>query len=381
AVVAVAAALLIAVVVVRNAFVAQFAEVRPQRALAAWPGHPQAELWSGLTGIAAATRAGRPVSPATLAMLMDAARKSPLAAEPFLVRGVQGRLAGNESLAGKAFLAAELRDGRSVPARYFLADHDLRSGDARDGLRQIAVLARMIPNGVVALSPFVASYAQDPRNWPQLRALFQSNPNLGDSALSALAADPRNADLVLRLAPRTGAQGLWANRLVQTLVTAGDYAKAGQVWRRVNDVSGPPGALIYDSGFTDATAPGPFNWTLTSSPLGLAERRGGRLHVIYYGQDDGVLASQLLLLEPGRYRLAMQATGDVAGLLSWTVTCADSSAQLLKLAVASRTDGSFTVPAGCTAQRLELAGSAPELPRTVDVTIGGLSLQREPARG
>lgn len=368
-------------VVVRNAFVAQFAEVRPQRALAAWPGHPQAELWSGLTGIAAATRAGRPVSPATLAMLMDAARKSPLAAEPFLVRGVQGRLAGNESLAGKAFLAAELRDGRSVPARYFLADHDLRSGDARDGLRQIAVLARMIPNGVVALSPFVASYAQDPRNWPQLRALFQSNPNLGDSALSALAADPRNADLVLRLAPRTGAQGLWANRLVQTLVTAGDYAKAGQVWRRVNDVSAPPGALIYDSGFTDATAPGPFNWTLTSSPLGLAERRGGRLHVIYYGQDDGVLASQLLLLEPGRYRLAMQATGDVAGLLSWTVTCADSSAQLLKLAVASRTDGSFTVPAGCTAQRLELAGSAPELPRTVDVTIGGLSLQREPARG
>jgi len=370
-------------VVVRNAVVAQFAEVRPQRAAAAWPGHPEAELWSGLTGIAAATRAGEPVSPATLATMTDAARKAPLAAEPFLVRGVQARLAGNESLAGQAFHAAELRDGRSVPARYFLADHDLRSGNAADGLRQISILARMIPNGVVALSPFVASYAQDPRHWAQLRKLFRSDPNLGDAALSVLAADPRNADLVLQLAPAAAAPGIWGRQLVLTLVTAGDYAKAYQAWRRVNDPRGSPGALIYDPGFTDATAPGPFNWTLTSSSLGLAERRGGRLHVVYYGQDDGVLASQLLLLKPGPYRLAMQASGDAANarLLSWTVTCADSGGQLLKLGVAARADGVFTVPSDCTAQRLELAGSAPELPRTVDVTIGGLSLVREPAGG
>ena len=94
AIVAVGAALLIAVVVVRNAAVAQFAEVRPERAVAAWSSNPRAELWSGLTRIAAATRAGKPVDREPLALLADAARKDPLAAEPFLVRGIQARLTG-----------------------------------------------------------------------------------------------------------------------------------------------------------------------------------------------------------------------------------------------------------------------------------------------
>ena len=50
---------------------------------------------------------------------------------------------------------------------------------------------------------------------------------------------------------------------------------------------------MYDGGFTDSKSHGPFNWTLTSSTIGLAEREpGGRLHVIYYGQEEGVLASE-----------------------------------------------------------------------------------------
>ena len=362
----------------RNALVVQFAELRPERAAAAWPGHPKAELWSGLTTIAAAARAGRPVSPDVLESMADAARKAPLAAEPFLVRGVQARLAGDENLAGKAFRAAELRDGRSVPARYFVADHDLRTGQAAHGLREIAILARMIPNGIQALSPFVASYASNRSNWPQIRALFRSDPKLADAALTSLAADPRNSELVLELAPaRSDSPPLWAGELVRVLASAGEYAKAYDIWRRVNRVSRPAGALIYDSAFSDEKAPQPFNWTLTSSSLGLAERQGGgRLHVVYYGQDDGVLASQLLLLKPGRYQLDMQVGGDAGNppMLSWTVTCANAATPLLKLGISGRTDGSFTVPSGCAAQKLELVGSAPDLPRTVDVTIGRLSL-------
>jgi hypothetical protein len=370
-------------VVVRNAFVAQFAEVRPQRALAAWPKHPNAELWSGLTEIAAATRAGRPVSQTTLASLMDAARKAPLAAEPFLVRGIEARLAGDETLAGEAFRAAELRDGRSVPARYFLADHDLRTSDVARGLHEISVLARMIPNGIAALSPSVAGYASDPRNWPQIRALFRADPPLADAVLSSLAADPRNSDLVLQLAPlgdRSGA--LWTGRLIKALVTAGDYEQAYPVWRSLSHAKQPPGALIYDAGFSDSKSRAPFNWTLTSSALGLAERQGGgRLHVVYYGQDDGVLARQLLLLKPGRYRLRMRGSGDAGNTapLNWTVTCAGSATQLLKLAVGPTMGGVFVVPGGCTGQWLELAAAAPELPRTVDVTISGLTLSRDRA--
>lgn len=371
--------------VVRSAFVVQYAEVRPQRAMAAWSGHPEAELWSGLTDIASATRSGRPVPADVLQRINRAATKAPLAPEPFLVRGVQAQLAGNEPLAARAFEAAELRDGRSVPARYFLADHYLRTGDAARGLREIAVLARMIPNGVASLSPFVATYAKDRRNWPQLRALFRSDPQLEDAALGTLATDPSNADIVLQLAtPRpAGPPPVWTERLVAGLVTAGSYDKAYAVWRAAAHPNGARGSLIYDPGFSDASAPGPFNWTLTSSTLGLAERqKAGRLHVVYYGQDDGVLASQLLLLKPGHYRLAMQITGDFknAASLAWTVTCANSKTQLLNLRLAASTQGAFDVPANCPAQRLELSGSAPELPQTVDLTIGALTLVQEQSR-
>ena len=379
---AVVAALLIAVVVVQNAVVAQFAEVRPDRARAAWPGNPKAELWSGLTAIAAATRAGNQVEDSTLASLMDAARKDPLAATPFLVRGIRARLAGEEALAGDAFAAAEQRDGRSVPARYFLADHDLRTGDAAHGLAEISVLARLIPNGVRGLAPFVANYAQDRRNWPQLRAVFRSNPSLGDEALRVLASDAGNADLILRLAPaQRQSQALWPGQLVQTLVGAGEYGKAKRVWAQVNGVDGSADGLVYDPGFSEPKAPGPFNWSLTSSAVGLAERQGGgHLHVLFYGQQDGVLASQLLVLKAGRYRLKMQVMGDAGTppALSWTVTCARASAPLVTATVTPKVDTSFVVPADCPAQRLELHGSAPELPHAFDVTMGAFSLTGGP---
>lgn len=367
-------------VVVQNAVVAEYAEVRPERALAAWPGHPRAEIWSGLTEIAAAARAGRAVGGDTLANVTDAARKDPLAATPFLVRGVQARMDGNEDLAGAAFLAAELRDGRSVPARYFLADHDLRTGDSVHGLAEIAILARMIPNGVQGLAPFVASYARDKRNWPQLRTVFRSNPQLADASLQALASDPANSDTILNLAPaRSGTQPIWAGRLIQSLVAAGDFTKAERVWSAVAGVRPPAGALIYDENFSDANAPPPFNWSLTSSSLGLAERQPGRrLHVLYYGQDDGTLARQLLLLKPGRYRIRMRAAGDTRPL-SWTITCAQASAPLATITLAPQVDSSFVVPAGCAGQELALRGSAPELPHTFDATISALNLTEDPA--
>ncbi|MBV9527163.1 hypothetical protein, partial [Sphingomonas sp.] len=385
-VLAVAAALLIAVAVVRNAVVAQFAEVRPRLAAAVWPEHPDAQLWSALTDIAAAARAGKPVDPKVLQSVNDAADKDPLAAEPFLVRGVRDHLAGNESLAAAAYEEAEDRDGRSVPARYFLADHFLRIGDGRDGLREAAMLARMVPNGIGALAPFVATYAKDPGNWAELGTMFASDPQLGNATLSTLAKDPRDSDLVLRLStlqPRGTVQS-WMDVLISSLVADGEFAKAHQVWRSTGQVNGAADALIYDPAFRDASAPGPFNWTLTSSALGLAERRpGGRLHVIYYAQDDGVLASQLLVLSPGRYRIAMQASGDLrnVGLLSWRLTCANSPKELFGLRLGASTQGSFDVPGGCAAQRLELMGSAPDLAQAVDVTISGLSLTRESSGG
>ena len=303
----------------------------------------------------------------------------PLAPEPFLVRGVQAQIDGDRALAGDAFRAAELRDGRAIAPRYFLADLYFRAGDARSGLREIAVLSRIVPDGVSSLAPYVAAYSKNPRNWPALRALFRSDPALADASLSALSTDPANADLVLALG-NVRSRATWQDRLVASLVTAQQYGKARSIWGQIAG-SGPVSG-IFDPAFADSKAPPPFNWVLTSSTVGLAERRNG-LHVIFYGQEDGPLATQLLLLAPGAYRLAMPLTGDKghAHSLAWSLTCANSTTPIGRIALdeAAARGWAFTVPASCAAQKLELSGVSSDMPQQVDVTIGRLQL--EPQRG
>jgi len=179
----------------------------------------------------------------------------------------------------------------------------------------------------------------------------------------------------------------WTNTLLDSLVRAGNYAKARAVWARLAHIPAADG-LIFDPQFRDSTAPGPFNWTLASSTLGLAERQSaGRLHLLYYGQEDGQLASQLLVLVPGRYRLAMQVSGDVAnaGGLVWTITCQGSNAVLATLPLSDaarlRQGVAFDVPKSCTAQALQLNGHAPEIPHQSDITVSNLRLTREGQNG
>src|SRR5690242_1940266 len=82
-------ALLLATQVVRNAAVGALATLHPEAAAKLWRGHPAVEISLGLAEIGRASRTRTPIAPATFALIDDAAVKSPLAPDPFLVRGVQ----------------------------------------------------------------------------------------------------------------------------------------------------------------------------------------------------------------------------------------------------------------------------------------------------
>lgn len=381
-------ALILAVQVVRNAAVSTLVDTNPTSAARIWSGHPDVELSLGMTAIGAAARIGKPVAPAVFQLIDKAASKAPLAPEPFLVRGVQAQISGDNEAARQAFLAAEWRDPRSLPARYFLADQDFRSGNVRHGLAEFAALARLAPNGVGTVTPFVASYAKDRANWPQLRGLFRSDPSLEDTTLATLAADPANADAILALADSThrSAASPWLPVLLERMVGAGQYGKARAIWADVAGARIEPDQYLFDAGFSNAEAPPPFNWLLTSSTVGLAERqKDGRLHVIYYGQEEGALAQQLLVLPPGRYRMAMRVSGggSHAGSLSWSLTCtrAEASFASFGLDSAANREWAFEVPPDCPAQRLTLVGSSSDIPQQVDVTVSGLALTRASPNG
>ena len=129
------------------------------------------------------------------------------------------------------------------------------------------------------------------------------------------------------------------------------------------------------------SSPPPFNWALTSSTIGVAERaRGGGLHVVFYGQEDGFLANQLMLLPPGAYRLSMQLLGDSsrAHVLTWSIWCDKGAAPLASatLDAAAARGLRFAVPSDCPAQWLKLAGVSADMPQQSDVTIRSLQLEK-----
>jgi hypothetical protein len=104
------------------------------------------------------------------------------------------------------------------------------------------------------------------------------------------------------------------------------------------------------------------------------------LHVLFYGQEDGILATQLLLLEPGPYRLTMQLIGDPerARSLNWSVWCDKAPAPIasVTLETAAAQGWRFNVPGGCPAQWIRLSGASGDISQQVDETIGALKLER-----
>jgi hypothetical protein len=315
--------------------------------------------------------------------MLAASAKVPLAPEPFLVRGVQAQLAGNPQLASRAFLAARDRNPREIAARYFLADHYLKAGQAGPGLIEISALARLVPQSLPNIAPYLAAYARSPGAARQVKATLQSQPQLEPALLDTLAADAGNLDLILSLWSGRGGEVArpWQTRLLRQLVASGRYGQARQAWARFTGNSEEPGQL-YDPDFSQGTLP-PFGWTLASDAAGVAEPAGnGRLHILFYGRDDSVMASQLLTMAPGKYRLSMQAdfTSPTSKALEWTIRCLPASEEIMRIPVGRKGPiaGSFTVPAGnCQAQRLELAGTALEFPEQTDATISQLRLGRE----
>lgn len=379
--------LLLAITVVRDAAVRVLEERDPGGAARVWSGHPSAEFSQGMVAIANAARDQRPVPSTVLQSIYAAAATDPLAPEPFLVRGVQAQLAGDSGLARNAFTAARWRDPRSLPARYFLADDDFRRGDSVNGLREVVALARLAPAGVGTLAPYLATYALDRSNWPQLRGLFHSDPRLAGATFASLARDGQ-ADVILALADRgqLGPDTRWLPALLAGLVNAGRYDKARQVWAQVAGLRLDPRQLLFDPGFSRADPPPPFNWALTASTVGLAERRpGGGLHVIYYGQEDGVLASQLIVLAPGSYRVSMRKSVNApsAASLQWRLMCASPQVEIATAPLETMASRGLDIAVrpGCEAQRLELFGTSSDMPQQVDVTIPGLDLVRERAGG
>lgn len=379
------AAAALGTVVVRAGLFAALAEQDPARAASLWPDHPDAIFATGLEEVGRSAAEGSQIDRTVVARMLAAVSSAPLAPEPFLVRGVDAQLAGNERIAGQAFVEARRRDPRSIPARYFLADHYLRTGEVRPGLDEIATLARLVPHSAEKVAPYLVAFAKMPGGLDDVKSVLRDHPELEPVLLRALSVDAANAETVLALwsgGRGPGSKG-WQERLVRELIAAGQFSTARVTWARFAGRSA--GEAMLDLPFDGRNAPPPFGWQLTSGADGIAETVGeGQLHLLHYGRSDVTLASRLLTLSPGRYRMAMRVRGALAQRkrIAWSLTCLPSKSELMGFDLSAAGAGgalarSFSVPSACPAQELKLIASAPDFPEQADVTISAFRIQPE----
>lgn len=381
------ATLILAAAVVRNAAVSAWTPYQPGKAARLWAGHPSVERAEAMAAVGAAARRGAAADAATMARFNDIAIKSPMAIEPLLVRGIEAGANGDTTRAERLFRLAETRQGRALAPHYFLADLYLRSGRIEDGLREIANLSRLSPTGAGQGAPYLAEFARVPANWPRMRKVLASQPELVDPVLDTLAANPDNLRAVLALADsnRLNAEAHWVPIMLTSMIKADRTGEARAFWARMTGNSDGDG-LLHDPDFRDARSPAPFNWDLAQSSIGLAERQqGAGLHVIYYGSQGGSLVRQLLVLPPGAYRLAVESSGRIAdpAALNWTLTCDNKGSPLatLSMPAAGNRSWSFSIPAGCSSQWLSLNGREQDMSGQSDILIRRIQIRRMGGNG
>jgi len=336
-----------------------------------------------MADVGSAAAMGRSPRAATIDRLQELARKAPLAVEPFLINGALAEMDGRNDFAETLYLEARRRDPRSQAARYFLSSRYFATKRIPDGLEEIAVLARLVPDAELQFVPALASFAQSPGAVPALRRFFSSSQRTEDAVLAQLAAEARNADLILALAsPKATAPEkpvpAWHNALLTNLVQAGQYEKAYAIWGRLG--GGRPTRALFNPTFRPIAAPPPFNWAFETSKAGVVEPSENGLKIVYYGRDDAILLSQLLLLRVGSYQLIGQAEGAprIDGL-AWSLSCLPGKQAVTTLALVRPgvKKARFDIPAsGCRAQLLELKGTSSEGAQPSELTIPRVDIAR-----
>lgn len=181
--------------------------------------------------------------------------------------------------------------------------------------------------------------------------------------------------------------------LLRALVEAGEYSQARALMRAVAPVHAQ--RFVRDQSFTGNGPYAPFDWSyasgvaLAAAPTGAT---GGGLHYRANTGEGGVVASQLITLAPGSYRLSTVGRGvspnDDGGAV-WSVRCAGAQAKVLaQLRVEgrvanqrTRTDLTFAVPSGCPTQWLDLTVRPTFSPGGVEGIVSKIGIEALPSTG
>jgi hypothetical protein len=331
----------------------------------------------------------------TLAAVRRAAAAAPLDARAYLILGHQQLLDGEPRRALATLEAGQRLDPRQRLIHLLLLDRYLRTARYADAATQLSLLSRLLGGAQGAIATAMAEMSLAPETRDAVRRTLATDPRLERLVLTALARSNTPPGGIFGLASRdaradAGNKDSWGPVLVARLVEQGAFAAARTVWATIYRLPATAvAAPIFDAAFAKSPASAPFNWTLVAGSIGAADIRNGSLAIDYYGRDNGALASQLLVLAPGRYRFAFTVDPgktDTASRLLWTIACTTGAKATLATvpvvagAARRRIAAELAVPAGCPAQLLQLSGEAGDFPAPINVALRSLEIRATGAR-
>jgi hypothetical protein len=354
----------------------------PQAAAAVAPNDPRARAAVAASEL---PMGGGAVSEASIDSARASVRQAPLAAEPFLVLGLDALNEGSAKRAEALLLEARHRNPRLRAARFALLELYLRQNKLAEAGTELVVLRRLVPRIDTVLIQQLAGLVRDRGSAATLLTIFRQDPGLHEAVLAAMVEKGADLDLILSMTPqRMTRDAPWQQALVNRLISRGDVRRAHDLWLRFSGLPASGGEKgIHDGAFRGRRGTPPFGWALAATEAGVADISKGALEVQFFGRENADLASQLLLLSQGAHRLRFEVEGDVTGDdggLSWRILCEGNQRAVAEIPLRDINSGTkqvstaFKVPAGCGAQWLRLVGEAGEFPQTRSVTIRNLEV-------
>jgi hypothetical protein len=321
----------------------------------------------------------------------EALTRSPASTRAIRVLAVSALLGGDEARADQLMQSALALSRRDLASNLYMIERAVAANRPGRALHFFDIALRTSPASNDQLMPVLANAIADDALFQYFDKLAARNPPWfsGFVASATYFAPPvRN---VTRLAVRhpaltAGKDAQIPGLLLDRLVRDKDFAFANRYYRSLGRPGSRAGTLVRDEKITSSSYVGPFEWAFVVQEAfgGEVASQGG---LRFYASDGGSggVASQLLLLDPGRYSLASHLEAGFSpreGMAEWRVECMDGPqlgafrAQSTGRGVAAAR-GVFQVPAqGCPAQRLALHVSAAAGSAGVEGTVRAVSISK-----
>ncbi|MFW2342871.1 hypothetical protein [Brevundimonas sp.] len=354
-------------------------------------------------------RAGRLENADALARM--ALERAPFNLQALRVVGLVEGETGDRGVADDLLTLAGNWSLRDDSSHSWLIDNRLRRGDYGSAFAHADTLARRRAEVRPQLFDlFGTAMESDPRSVPFLAGELADSPPWRGAFISSLYQRDGGVALAAQLAMlMKDSEGRFSDaelqQLYQRLYSAGQTDALRQVRTALDRPSA--GQTLVDGRFEADTAILPFGWSLAVgagysvaalSDAGPPEvtdgpsRPSGALRVGHNGQSRDVLARQVTLLAPGRYRLTGRSRWELGKsemVFAWQLLCPGADRPAGEARFSAPTSASpagsqawssfsieFQVPAeGCSSQTLQLAGENPG--RRTDIVIWFSHLQIE----